>query len=322
MSKGFWDSLPKPFFILAPMYDVTDAAFRQIITECGKPHVFFTEFVSTDGLCSEQGRQRLLHHLKFQENEKPIVAQIFGAHPDKFTETAKLIQTMNFDGIDINMGCPDKNITKGGSCAALFKTPKLAKEIILATKEGAGTLPVSVKIRIGDTKIDWENWIGTLLEAEPSAISVHLRTRKEMSKVPAHWEIMPRIVKFIHENTEEDNRPLVIGNGDVVDLVDAKQKITETGCDGVMLGRAIFQNPWLFSSRLTAHSSQSRLSLLLHHAELFEREFTGIKPFEVFKRFIKIYAAGFPESGNLREKLYKANNTQELKEILDKESLF
>src|SRR3990167_6904854 len=207
MNRGFWDKLPKPFWVLAPMYDVTDVAFRETIIACGRPHVFFTEFTSTDGLMSA-GREKLMHHLQFEPNEHPIVAQIFGANPEKFYQTAKLIHELGFDGVDINMGCPKKAEIKGGACAALFKNPKLAQEIILATREGGrgpinrhateqGDLPVSVKIRIGDTKVDWEPWIASLLEVKPAAISIHLRTRKEMSKVPAHWELFPKIVTFI-----------------------------------------------------------------------------------------------------------------------------
>ncbi len=322
MNRGFWDTLPKPFFILAPMYDVTDAPFRRIVSMCGAPNVWFTEFVSADGLTSTEGRARLMHHLTINKGEKPIVAQLFGAKPEKFIEAAELLTELGFSGIDINMGCPDKNIIKSGSCAALFKNPKLAQEIISATKQGAGGLPVSVKIRIGDTKVDWEDWISELLVAKPAAISIHLRTRKEMSKVPAHWEIMNDIVQFIGKNTSEDNRPLVIGNGDVLTLAHAKQKVLDTGCDGAMIGRGVFQNPWVFAEDLpSAHSLKEKVKLLALHAELFEQHFTGIKPFELLKRFYKIYINGFEGAAELREQLYTANNSQELKTILNNHKL-
>jgi tRNA-dihydrouridine synthase len=317
MNRGFWDELPRPFFVLAPMYDVTDVAFRRVVARVGRPHVLYTEFVSTDGLCSPQGRERLMYHLKKDADEHPIVAQIFGAKPDKFTETAKLIRELGFSGVDINMGCPKKAEMRGGACAALFKTPELAQEIIEATREGSGGLPVSVKIRIGDTKIDWENWIAALLKARPATISIHLRTRKEMSKVPAHWELMPNIVKFIHEQTSPADRPLIVGNGDVLTRGEAKEKAAATGCDGVMIGRGIFQNPWVFAEdEPTEHLLSEKIQFLIQHAEQFEKEFTGHRPFELLKRFYKIYISGFDGAAELREKLYTAASAGELRDIL------
>jgi tRNA-dihydrouridine synthase len=304
------------------MYDVTDAAFRRIIAKYGKPDVFYTEFTSTDGLSNEVGRKKLLHHLKFDNSEHPIVAQVFGTKPDKYRETAQLVRELGFDGFDINMGCPDKNIIKGGSCAGLFHTPELAKEIILASKEGAGgnapnAIPVSIKIRIGDTKVDWQNWIGKLLEAEPAAIAIHLRTRKEMSKVPAHWELMPEIVKFIHDHTTPDTRPIILGNGDIMTIPQANTKITETGCDGVMLGRAIFGNPWLFDRhRTTPPSREERLSVLIEHAQLYEKMFADIKLWDIMKRHFKAYVTGFDGAAELRAQLYETKNAAEVTDLL------
>ncbi len=324
MNRGFWDNLPKPFFVLAPMYDVTDVAFRSVLTKIGKPNVFFTEFVSADGLVHPEGYKRLSHHLKYEESERPIVAQIFGKNPDNFYKAAKLISELGFDGLDLNTGCPDKNTVKQGAGAGLFKTPELAKEILLAMKEGAGETPVSVKIRIGDTKVDWENWIATLLEAHPVAISVHLRTRKEMSKVPAHWDEMPKIVNFIHNyhnNNIDHNgskRPLIVGNGDVESVAHGQRLIAETGCDGVMIGRGIFENPWAFSKNPTEERSiEERLGLLKLHTQLFEQHFTGVKSEQVMKRFFKIYVHGFPHAPELREKLYNTENLQDVPEIVD-----
>lgn len=316
MTRGFWDNLPQPFFVLAPMYDVTDAAFRRIVLKCGRPDVFFTEFISADGLVSA-GRDHLMHMLCFAPEERPIVAQIFGAKPDNFYQAAQLIAELGFDGIDVNMGCPDKNIIKNGSCAALFRTPQLAQEIVRATQEGAGELPVSIKIRIGDTKVDWENWVAALLETEPAALSVHLRTRKDMSKVPARWELMPAISAFIHQQTSAQNRPLIIGNGDVLTKKEAKEKATATGCDGIMIGRGVFSNPWVFAEdEPQDHDLSERLQLLLQHARLFEQEFANTKPFPVLKRFFKIYVHGFPGASELREKLYQATSVAEVETTL------
>ena len=194
------------------MADITDSAFRQIISICSPPDVFYTEFVSADGLChvmevtpadakAMAGKAKLMPHLAFKENERPIIAQFFGANPENFYKCARLAVELGFDGIDINMGCPVKKILNQQSCSALIKTPELAKEIILATKRGAGSLPVSVKTRIGFNKMELERWIPTILETEPVALMVHLRTVKEMSKVPAHWEVMKRIVEIRDELT-------------------------------------------------------------------------------------------------------------------------
>lgn len=318
MYLGFWENLPRPFFTLAPMYDVTDAAFRKIITKYGKPDLFYTEFVSTDGLNSV-AHEKLIHHLWFGKDELPIVAQVFGTKPEKFAETAKLVESLGFSGIDINMGCPDKNIIKGGSCAALFRTPELAQELILACKHAAPDLPVSVKIRIGDTKVDWQDWIGALLKAQPAAIAVHLRTRKEMSKVPAHWELMPEIVKFIHQQTSPETRPMIIGNGDVETVAEARTQAETTGCDGVMIGRGIFGNPWLFNKNGHLPSVTEKITALKEHVKAYDEIFLqkNIKPFDVMKRHFKAYIHGFDGAAELRAELYECKTTKEVVEKLE-----
>lgn len=318
MTQGFWKNLPQPFFALAPMYDVTDAAFRYIIAKYGKPDVFYTEFTSTDGLSNDTGRSKLLHHLKFNDIEHPIVAQVFGTRPEKFKETAKLVQELGFDGLDINMGCPDKNIIKGGSCAALYKTPELAKELVLAAQEAAPGMPISVKIRIGDTKIDWNDWILKLLQAQPAAIAIHLRTRKEMSKVPAHWELMPEIVKFIHDHTTEGTRPVIIGNGDVENLTQAEQRAEDSNCDGVMLGRAIFGNPWLFAkNQATLPTLEERLHVLIEHVTLYEEIFRDVKPWDIMKRHFKAYVGGFEHAADLRTELYETKSADDVITVIN-----
>jgi tRNA-dihydrouridine synthase len=236
MISGFWQKLKKPIFVLAPMANVTDCAFRQIIVKYGKPDVVWTEFVSCDGLCSE-GRANILIDLKYSEMERPIIAQIFGAKPDNFYKTALLLQELGFDGIDINMGCPDKSVSgKQGSGAALIQEPKLAQKIILETKRGAGKLPVSVKTRLGFNKNVLDTWLPNLLETEPAAITIHARTKKEMSKVPAHWDEIAKAVEIRNTYDSSPKKTLILGNGDVQDLVEAQKRVDETGCDGVMIG--------------------------------------------------------------------------------------
>lgn len=311
MSTNFWDKLKKPFFVLAPMADVTDAAFRRIIAKYGKPNVMFTEFVSCDGLMSP-GRERLLRDLEYAKNERPIVAQVFGAKPENFEKTAKLILELGFDGIDINMGCPEKNIQKQGSCAALMKTPHLAKEIILATKQGAGGIPVSIKTRIGYHKNEIETWLPALLETQPAAITLHGRTKKEMSDVPARWDVIARAVLI---RDEFKSKTFIIGNGDVKNLADAKEKAKETHIDGVMIGRGIFGNPWLFNERELPPELEEKFAVMCEHTFLFEELFRGIKNFSIMKKHYKAYVEGFSGAKELRTKLMDAPNAEEVRNL-------
>ncbi len=313
MNRGFWDKLKKPIFALAPMANVTDAAFRSIIAQNGKPDVMWTEFVSVDGLLSV-GKEKLMVDLKYSEAERPIVAQIFGSKPEKFEEAAKMLVQMGFDGIDINMGCPVQKVINQASCSALIRVPAIAQEIILATKRGAGDVPVSVKTRIGFNKIEIDTWIPALLATKPAALTVHLRTAKEMSKVPAHWELMPKIVEMVKALPEED-RPILLGNGDVLTLADAEQKVRETGCDGVMVGRGIFGNPWMFNREnpIEKVSIEDRMRAMLAHTKLFSDMFVpkaetktlpaGGKRFEVMKKHYKAYVNNFDGASALRVKL-------------------
>ena len=356
MVKGFWKKLNKPFLALAPMADVTDAAFRRIIAKYGKPDVMFTEFVSCDGLCSE-GKKALLPILKFSGKERPIVAQVFGAKPENFYKTAKLIKKLGFDGIDINMGCPDKKIQKQNAGAMLINNPELAKKIILETKRGAGEMPVSVKTRIGYDKYDkkeFKKWLTALLEARPAAITIHARTKKEMSLAPARWETIAEAVKIRNDFDSSKKRTLIIGNGDIKNVADAKEKAKISGADGVMIGRAVFGNPWLFANLapgkllsfatsfaarrrekskfsaenyanrandndLSGHYESLRLSILLEHAKLFEKinpPAGGAKKFNVMKKHFKAYVSGFPGAKKLRIKLMACENAKEVEKVI------
>ena len=302
--------MKKPIFVLAPMANVTDAAFRSVIAAYGKPDVMWTEFVSVDGLLSE-GKSKLLVDLKYSEAERPIVAQIFGAHPRNFEKVAMLLVELGFDGIDINMGCPDKSVLKQKAGGACIKDPVLAAEIISATKEGAGSVPVSVKTRLGYSNPDFD-WLQKIAQTGIAALTVHLRTVKEMSKVPAHWELMPEIAK----NIKREDGPILLGNGDVLDLADAQFKVAETGCDGVMIGRGIFGNPWLFDKSKPVISIPERMRAMLEHTKLFEKEFSGIKNFEVMKKHYKAYVNGFDGAKELRIQLMEAENYGEIEKIV------
>lgn len=313
--NNFWKTLQKPIIALAPMADVTDSAFRQIIAkyskvEGGIPYITWTEFVSADGLvlAPEEGRKRLLKDLEFVEVERPIVAQFFTSKPENMKKAASLALELGFNGVDINMGCPDKSIEKQGAGAALIKNPKLAREIIKAAKEGVkNKIPVSVKTRIGYNKDELEIWLLQLLAEKPDAITLHARTRKELSLVPARWERVKRAVEIRDDLKSET---FILGNGDVVDIPDGKIKYTESGCDGVMLGRAIFGNPFLFTGRIP--SLEEKLKVLVEHTNLFEQKMTGFKSFSIMKKHFKAYVKDFDGAGEFRGRLMEANDAKEV----------
>ena len=311
MAENFWKNLKKPIMALAPMANVTDAAFRQMFAECGAPDIYWTEFVSVEGLLSP-GKDALLPDFWYGEGERPIVAQIFGAKPEQFEEVGALVRELGFDGVDVNMGCPDKGVEKQGAGAALIKNPEQAKKIIRALKIGANPLPVSIKTRIGYTKNEIQTWIPALLEEGLTALTVHLRTRKEMSDVPAHWELAPDIVKLRDRYAPET---LLLGNGDVSSLKEAGQRVKESGMDGAMIGRGIFGNPWFFSGRTP--DLRERLERMVRHTETFEKMFADIKRFEVMKKHFKAYANGFDGARELRAKLMETENAAEVRRITE-----
>jgi nifR3 family TIM-barrel protein len=303
---SFWQNLQRPIIVLAPMADVTDPAYRRIIAKYGKPDVLWTEFVSADGLLLG-GYEDLIKDLAFTESERPIVAQFFTSNPAMMRKAASLARSLGFDGIDINMGCPDKNIEKRGAGANLIKFPKLAQEIIRAAKEGAGSLPVSVKTRIGWDKDELGTLLPALLEVDPALITIHARTREEMSLVPARWEHIRSAVKI---RDELQSNSLIFGNGDVSSVADALQKVKETGCDGVMIGRAILGNPWLFAKPSPSLLPRDKLEVLVEHTRLFE-ELLPHKPFAIMKKHYKAYVTGWHGAKELRMKLMNAKDASE-----------
>lgn len=310
-SMGFWDTLPRPFFCLAPLANVTDVAFRRIIARYGKPDILWTEFVSADGLF-KGGYNALIKDLLYDERERPIVAQFFSKDPQLMQRAARLAEELGFDGVDINMGCPDKNVCKQGAGAAMIQTPERAQEIIRATQE-ATTLPVSVKTRIGYVTNEIETWLPALLETKPVAVTLHARTKKEMSKVPAHWDVIRRAVEI---RNELESDVLIIGNGDVRDIPDAREKVAMTGADGIMLGRAIFGNPWLFGGheRPLLHE---RLRVLREHIVLFGELLGETKPFAVMKKHFKSYVKGDDGDKELVRELMATTTTTEACEVID-----
>lgn len=325
MIHNFWKTLNAPAFTLAPMEDVTDTVFREIVLSISSPNllrVLFTEFVSTDGLCHAVGGPKVRHRLIINESERillkdknvKIVAQIWGTDPEKFYKATKLIcADGQFDGIDINMGCPVKKIVKQGGCSALIAIPDLAKEIILATKE-ASDLPVSIKTRIGINKVITEQWIPQLLECKPAQITVHGRTQKQQSEGLADWNEIKKAVDLRNALSPET---IIHGNGDVSSIEDGFNKVSAFGVDGVMVGRGIFHNPWFFNTGLTEKTTEEKLDLLWKHAELFVETWRNSKNFAILKRFFKIYTNGFPGAHQLRAGLMETRTLDEVKRILD-----
>jgi nifR3 family TIM-barrel protein len=319
--KNFWQDIPKPFFVLAPLANVTDAAFRRVIAKYSKPvgpAVFYTEFVSADGLAlaNPEGRAKLMRDLVFSEAERPIVAQFFTSNPKHMEMAAALAQELGFDGVDINMGCPDKSVEKQGGGAALIKSPQVARELIRAAKRGAPNLPVSVKTRLGYNKDTLDEWLPELLAEGPAALVLHCRTRKEMSAVPARWERVKRAVE-IRDEVQKDfkNKTLILGNGDLIDIADAKVKVIEAGADGAMLGRAIFGRPWLFAEKNPP--LEERLNIAIEHAKVFEELLGDIKNFAIMKKHFKAYAEGFPGAKELRMQLMETNSVAEIEVIIN-----
>lgn len=301
--------------VLAPMADVTDVSFRYVIAKHGKPGVMWTEFVSADGLvlAPEAGKQKLLKDLLYSEIERPIVAQLFSSKPENMEKACRLVRELGFDGVDINMGCPDKSIERQGCGSAMIKNPTLAKEVIAAAKRGAGDIPVSVKTRLGYNKDELETWLPELLSTEPAVITIHARTRKEMSKVPARWERVKRAVEI---RNELGSSTLIFGNGDAEDVADARKKIEETGADGVMIGRGIFGNPFLFSER-TDVTPEERLKVLIEHTKKYEEKLGGIKSFHIMKKHFKSYLKGIPDAKELCASLMNTENAAEVEVLIN-----
>ena len=298
------------------MFNVTDVAFREMFARYGQPDVMFTEFVSCNGLQSP-GRDKLLVDFKFTQKQRPIVAQIWGEKVENYRQTAELCAELGFDGIDINMGCPDKAVLKQGACGALIDQPDLAKKIIRETMRGAGKLPVSVKTRLGVRRNEIEDWTKHILETQPAALIVHGRTCKEMSKVPARWD---EIAKARQVRDQLGGKTLVLGNGDVRDLVDAKSKAAEYKLDGVMIGRGAFGNPWAFNPKRPAETLtlEEKLEALVEHTVLFDKWLSRHKSFMLMRKHFSSYISGYPNTKALKMELMETQNAKEVARIIKK----
>jgi tRNA-dihydrouridine synthase len=312
--KTIWQKLPKPFFVLAPMEAVTDTVFRRVVIRAGRPDLFFTEFTNIEGWNSE-GRKVVGRRLSFTKSEKPLIAQVWGSNPENLEKMSKDLKKMGFDGIDLNMGCPVKTATKHASGSALILNPELAGKMIQAAK--AGGLPVSVKTRLGYSKVEeWPNWLGFLLKQGIVALTVHARTKKEMSKVPAHHELFSEIVKLRDKLAP---KTLIIGNGDILTRGQGLSLAKEHNLDGIMIGRGIFQNIFCFQENPKQGTKEELIEMLRYHLDLFEEELKAHpeKKFDPLKRFFKIYIRDFDGASELRVKLMDCKTLEEAREALD-----
>jgi nifR3 family TIM-barrel protein len=350
---NFWQDLPKPFFTVAPMADVTDAPFRRMVAKYSDFSsrdnlVMWTEFVAADGLmrATPDGLKKLMADLIYSEEERPIVAQLFSSNEEYMEKACALCLKLGFDGVDINMGCPDKSIEKQGCGSAMIKNPENAKAIIRAAKRGCKSdtksgIPVSVKTRLGYNEDELEHWLPAILSENPVAVTIHGRTRKQLSKVPADW---CRIRRAVEIRDEIGVDTLILGNGDALSLADAKDKASQSGVDGVMIGRALFGNPWFFNpkkqlpTRLTALPThgvnrdtlvtkdtsddevsyvtlQERLEVMIEHTKLFE-ELLSFKNFSVMKKHYKAYVNGFPDASYLRASLMQCDSAEQVESIV------
>lgn len=312
--SNFWDDLPKPFYVLAPMEAVTDVVFRHVVASAARPDVFFTEFTNAASYCSPKGAHSTRGRLTFTPDEQPMVAQIWGNNPEHFAQMARGLAEQGFAGIDINTGCPDKAVVKQGSGSGLIGNYELTEKLIAAAKEGG--IPVSVKARLGIRSTDeYKDWLAFLLQQDIANLTIHLRTRKEMSKVPAHFELIPEIKKLRDEIAPQT---LLTINGDIRDRQHGEELVGQYGIDGVMIGRGIFSNPFAFETEAKVHDRDELIALLKLQLDLHDRYNEELEPrrFEPLKRYFKIYIRDFPGASELRDKLMHTTSTNEVRSLL------
>lgn len=310
---SFWRELSEPFFILAPMEAVTDVVFRHVVEKATAPNLYMTEFTNATGWV-HAGDKAIGGRLVKTDDETRLIAQLWGAVPSDIAKLAVHCRELGFIGIDINMGCPDQSAVKAGGGSGMIRTPELAAEVIAAAKTAG--LPVSVKTRLGYSFVDeWRDWLSHILAQDIENLTIHLRTKKEMSKVPAHFELIPEIVNLRDKIAP---KTLLTINGDVGSRAHGMQLIRDNpGVNGVMIGRGIFHNPFAFETEPTAHSREELLSLLLSQLDLYD-QYSSLtnRPFDTLKRFFKIYVRDFEGAAELRDKLMHTKSTDQVRALL------
>jgi len=324
---------------LAPVDGVTDAAFRQIVDEVGKPDILFTEFTPTEGLY--RGRTVLLSSLKKHESETPVIAQFFGGDPRYFSYAFFVAAELGYDGVDVNMGCPDSSIVKkGGGAGLLLDLPRAGtiidtlhtaqtewqngktvydtdlptemkdaiKNLTLQNNKRKSRLTISVKIRIGYETSQMPEAVKSLLEHKLDRISIHGRTFRQRYSGLANWEEIAKAVA-----AAKGSGTAIFGNGDVHTLSDAHKKIVDYGVDGILIARAAFGNPWLFADRQP--TDFERFEMMLKHAKLYlhYRPDLDLKP---MRKHFAWYCKGLHNAANLRSRLMNVTSLEDLESVL------
>lgn len=347
---SFWNDLSAPIIGLSPMDGVSDYPFRHIQKKYGRPAVVYTEFTSVEGVC--HGADRLLKDFLFDETQRPVVAQIYGTTPQFFYETAILLCELGFDGIDINMGCPAKNVAHSGAGAALIQTPDLAVSIIQAVQQAIidwqngksptdcehitpviaaevakrhealppqfqekRHIPVSVKTRIGYSQEVVESWIPTLLSQNLAAIALHGRTLKQQYGGEANWEVIAKAAAMVKQTSTK-----ILGNGDVSTYQDALQKIAAANLDGVLIGRASMGNPYVF---LPQPAETSVFKIAVEHAQLYENTFSHEERYNFLpmRKHLGWYVKNVENASQIRVELYQTNSAAEAHAVFQSHQL-
>ncbi|PIU37042.1 hypothetical protein COS77_01780 [Candidatus Roizmanbacteria bacterium CG06_land_8_20_14_3_00_34_14] len=304
------------------MDGVTDAPFRYITDVIGKPDIIYTEFVSVKGLIL--GKPAIQRMLLRHKTKTTMIAQFFGTEPEYFYQSSLVALEKGYDGVDINMGCPDKSVFHKGAGAALIINPSVAKKIILSVKKGIKdgkekyniekNITVSIKTRTGYKKPQTKEWISNLLEVEPDVICIHARTFAQKYGGLADWTQIGIAAELM-----ENSKTKLFGNGDIKNRVQALERIKEYNLAGVLIGRGALGNPWIFQGKVP--TTKERFEVIIEHCKKF-MEFFPSANLSIMRKHLGWYAKDFPHASEVRNELMQVNTIDDVKKILFKTQAF